>query len=260
MERIQKELSQFYSSDKIKKTLLERGIKLRTLEEQKQCKIEYEGRKYLVNDNYCLESHNGAWILGMYSADGYLPFGKNGAGNRLVLSLAEKDKEILYMIAKEIEYEGEIHTYLATDKIHSFASLAFTSKVLRKKFEDYGIVNNKTYKMHKLPNIPDEFMIDYIRGYIDGDGSIYEKRGHPIFSICSANRDFLEEVQKYLLNKFELKSSISKDHNVFQLSFGAAASRKLGHLMYDNNYLALPRKKKRFYEIITPKSLDIPQE
>lgn len=259
MERIQKELSQFYSTDKIKKTLLENNIQLRTLEESKKCQMLSETRKYLINDNYCLESHNGAWILGMYSADGYLPKASNGEGNRITLSLTRKDEEILYRIAEELEYEGPINQYLASDHVHEFSSLSFTSKILRRQFESYGIVNNKTFKLDKLPKLPDEYMIDYIRGYVDGDGTIVNHHGSPNISITSASRSFLEEIQEYIFKKHNLQSRIQSDHNAFDLHFNANESKILGHLMYDNNYLALKRKKDKFYEIIAPTSLNTPQ-
>lgn len=174
------------------------------MEEAKQCQLLPETRKYLINDNYCLESHNGAWILGIYSADGYLPKKENGSGNRIVLSLAKKDEEILYRIAKELEYEGPIKQYLASDHIHEFSSLAFTSKILRQQFEKYGIVNNKTFTLNKLPELPDEYMIDYIRGYVDGDGTIFEHHGSPRISITSACKPFLEEMQKYILEHYSI--------------------------------------------------------
>lgn len=60
IEKIQKALADFYSSDKIKKILEENDVRLRNLEEAKKTAIDFEERKYIVNDDYCLESHNGA--------------------------------------------------------------------------------------------------------------------------------------------------------------------------------------------------------
>lgn len=258
IERIQKELSLFYSNDKIQKTLKENQIRLRTPEEARKCQMLSETRKYLVNDAYCLESHNGAWILGMFASDGYLPNTK-GAQNRLVLSLAVKDKEILHRIKEELQYEGPIKTYMASDGAHQFASLAFTSKVLREQFENYGIVNNKTLLLNELPKLPDEYMIDFIRGYVDGDGSIMQKGKQPKIQITCASKRFLENMQNYIVDKYQIKSNIRPDHGAFDLVFNGTESKKLGLLMYDNDYLALKRKKEKFFEIITPTSLNTPE-
>ena len=250
IERIQKELTVFFSSDKIKKTLQENNIQLRTLEEAKKVQIDFEERKYPVDDDYLLESHNGAWLLGFIASDGYLPITK-GAKNRIVISLARKDEDVLKLIAKELKYEGPIYQYTASDGESLISTLAFSSKKIRRQLEEkYGIVNNKTFKIHELPsNLPNEYMLDYIRGYFDGDGSVFKLRDKRInMSITSANKDFLESVQQYL-QRYDLSSRIVPDHNTFDLKFGVKDSLKFGQLLYDNNYLALPRKKEKFYEL-----------
>lgn len=140
--------------------------------------------------------------------------------------------------------------------------MAFTSKKLRQQFESYGITNNKTFKIHSLPEkLPKEYMMDYIRGYFDGDGSVFKPKDKKIgMSITCANKDFLEDLQKFLFENYGITSSIGMTHNVYQISFSVNSSLKLGILMYDNNYLALPRKKKKYFEIITPTSLNTPKE
>jgi intein-encoded DNA endonuclease-like protein len=96
------------------------------------------------------------------------------------------------MIAKELGYEGPIYQYESTDG-HLASSLSFTSKKIRQAIESYGIGNNKTFKLHNLPdNLPKEFLTDYIRGFFDGDGSIYEPKGKKIgMSFTCANDTFL---------------------------------------------------------------------
>ena len=85
-------------------------------------------RKFPINDNYNLLSHNGAWLMGFIAADGYLPATK-GARNRITISLAEKDREILERIAKELEYEGNIYEYVVKTSedwaVHSIIKLIY---------------------------------------------------------------------------------------------------------------------------------------
>jgi hypothetical protein len=260
IERIQREIKQFFSSDKIKKVLKENNVPLRGIKEAAQTKIKIEERKYPVNDDYCLESHNGAWLLGFIAADGYLPITK-GAKNRVVITLTRKDEEVLHRIAQEIKYEGPIYQYITPDKKSLVSSLAFTSRVLRVKMENYNIVNNKTFKLKHLPSLPQEFMIDFIRGYFDGDGSICKPKGRKIsMCITSANKEFLLEIKDFLQKEYNIKSSIYNDHGAYNLRFFVKESLKLGKLFYENDYLSLQRKKNKYYEIITPTSLNTPQE
>ena len=139
IERIQKELTVFFSSDKIRKTLQENNIQLRTLEEAKKVQIDFEERKYPVDDDYLLESHNGAWLLGFIASDGYLPITK-GAKNRIVISLARKDEDVLKLIAKELKYEGPIYQYTASDGKSLISTLAFSSKKIRRQLEENTVL------------------------------------------------------------------------------------------------------------------------
>lgn len=263
IERIQKELVQYFSTDKIKTILLENNICLRTLEESMQTKIQFEERKFPVFDDYCLESHNGAWLLGFIAADGYLPITK-GAKNRIIISLAEKDKEVLERIAKEIKYDGEIKRYLSADQEHYFVSLAFTSKKIRQQIESYGIINSKTFKLEHLPNIPKEYMIDFIRGFFDGDGSIYRRTDsltNPLrISITCASYNFLEEIAIFLEQNLKVAhKNLNKDHNNYCISYGHKDSKKICDAFYNNDFISLKRKKDKYYEIINSTRLNIPQ-
>ena len=47
-----------------------------------------------------------------------------------------------------------------------------------KKLFELGCLNNKTQKI-RLPNLSNELMPHFIRGYFDGDGSIYKIKKRP---------------------------------------------------------------------------------
>ena len=146
-----------------------------------------------------------------------------------------------------MKYTGPINHYQSVTGFPN-VSLAFTSKQIREEFEKYGIVNAKTFKLKHLPEkLSEEYLLDYIRGYFDGDGSIYEKRNSVATSFTCASEEFLREIQMYLKGKISLQGgSISPDHNVFQLNYGKYDSLKMCAAFYDNDYLALPRKKEKF--------------
>lgn len=252
LEKIVEILQTSFSFDKIKSILQERNIHIRTLQESAQIKIMPDLRKYPINDNYNLISHNGAWILGMYAADGYLPITK-GAKYRITLSLAEKDEEILHRIAAELEYEGPIYHYKQKLKgeDYPFVSLSFSSKILREKFESYGIVNAKTFKLEHLPSIPDEYMLDFIRGFIDGDGSIMGSKTTKVcLSITCASENFLKEIASFFKRNFNISEpTIHQDHNNKSIRYYKQDTLTIGALLYHNDYLALERKKKHFLAI-----------
>lgn len=259
LDKIVRELELPFSFDKVRSVLEDNNIHIRNIQEAHEVMTVKDLRKFPVNDNYNLLSHNGAWLMGFIAADGYLPATK-GARNRITISLAEKDREILERIAKELEFEGRIYDYTVNldGKVYNEVSLTFASKQIRTQLENYGIVNNKTFKLSKIPDIPEEYKIDFIAGVFDGDGSIsysFPKDRKNIkleWNITAGNKEFLESIENFLIKHYKLptKNHIYADKNVYSLRYsGTKDVLKLCSLFYDNDYLRLERKKQKYLSI-----------
>lgn len=256
LDKIVKLLNLPFSFDKVRSILIDNGIHIRNVKESANPDLKHmpDLRKYKINDDYVFESHNGAWLLGFIAADGYLP-NTRGAKNRVAITVARKDEKLLHLIKNELDYEGQIYQFMAgEDSKYEASSIAFTSKKIRQKIESYGIVNNKTFKLNKLPDLPEEYIIDFIAGFFDGDGSVYEKEGTRInMSITCASYDFLDEIrtflhEKYGVTKVNIYSAVRKNE-IYDIKYGKADSLILGEKFYNNNYLRLPRKKNKYFEL-----------
>ena len=237
---------------KVKNILEENNIHIRNCQEANQIAEKPDTRKYSINDDYNLVSHNGAWLLGFIAADGYLPITK-GAKNRIIITLARKDEEILYRIRKELSYTGKISQF-TTAEGYDCSSLSFTSNKLRKQIENFGIGNNKTFQLKHLPSLPDEYLLDFIRGFIDGDGCILEPSQKKInIGLTCASKAFLTEIIEYLNFKLGLTIPTLHEtirvHKIYDIKYYTKDSFTLGHALYDNDYMALTRKKNHFLEI-----------
>lgn len=251
LNKIVEELNLPFSFDKVKSILIKNNVHIRDNKEAYETMEKVELRKYVLNDNYDLLSHNGAWLMGFIAADGYLPITK-GARNRIVITLASKDREVLEHIADELEFTGKIRDYCV--QVNGVecqeVSLAFASKVIRNKLEGYGIVNNKTYKLIHLPQLPDDVMIDFVVGYFDGDGSIMLKNNNLMCSFTSASYQWLNEIDEFLTRYLELSKGsghIIKDKSVFELRYYRKADvEKILSSFYNNDYLRLQRKRDKY--------------
>ena len=99
---------------------------------------------------------------------------------------------------------------------------------LCKDLESLGFIGNKTMNM-PLPNVPDEFFADFVRGYFDGDGNvwvglIHKDRATPMYTIgavfTSCSRQFLIELQNRLKRCGLKGSCIYKSrHNYSRLQY-----------------------------------------
>lgn len=137
-------------------------------------------RKYTLNEDYfeTIDSEDKAYWLGFIYADGFITKRKPGFGqNILGITLAEKDH--LEKFADSIKTNKPVKTY---EKKNSYGKkngvsfehkLALISNKLVSDIEKLGVVENKTFLLSELPNIPKEFIRDFIRGYFDGDGSVF---------------------------------------------------------------------------------------
>ena len=258
LEKIVEILNTSFSFDKVRSILQDNNIPIRNVQQSAQVKIMPDLRKYKVNDNYEILSHNGCWLLGMYSADGYFP-NKKGSRNRLSLALSQTDEEILLRIKEELQIEKPLCYYVQelNGKQYPSVSLDFTSSILRKEFEKYIPTKNKTLELKKLPEIPKDFMLDYLRGIWDGDGTFVitypGDRKNPRFNtgLTSYNKCFLEEISNYLKENYNFpEGHVYKDHNVWSLQYSARKDvLYLGQLFYENNYLSLQRKKDKYLEM-----------
>ena len=107
-----------------------------------------------------------------------------------------------------------------------------------------------------LRNIPIEFHSHYIRGYFDGDGSIYfftPKRyltEQVYMEFCSSNKSFLQEIKNILNMNCNSGGWIEDRDTYSRLTYsGRLQIKRIGKFLYDNSTIYLGRKKERFDRI-----------
>lgn len=123
-------------------------------------------RKYSINKEYFkIPTIENCYWAGFIAADG------NISGNRLSIGLAHKDKNLLDCFCKDLQYTNTVKSY------KNNVYLGVNCKEMVKDLEvNFNIIPNKS-KILKPPFIKEEDLIaSFIKGVIDGDGSIGEDR------------------------------------------------------------------------------------
>lgn len=113
----------------------------------------------------------------------------------------------------------------------------------------------------------EELIRHFIRGYFDGDGTIYVDRNFIIYNICSINEEFLIQIQNVLSNN-GIYSSINKevrkgkkifvvDHycqdckNMYRLFIRRKSELiKFHEFMYDKSNIFMERKYNKYRDNI----------
>lgn len=139
---------------------------------------KYYKRVYVLNeDKFNTITKESAYFLGLIASDGCLYHHKNDNRQDILrFTLQKEDGYILERFAKFLETTKPItyHSKMKNGKLCEYASFEISSNKLVGDIIKLGIGFQKTYK-NCIPNIPIKFMPHFIRGYFDGDGSIYKK-------------------------------------------------------------------------------------
>ena len=241
-----------YSKVQIYNWCYKNGYTIKKISDKERSQIQSQNaRKYHINQDYFKTwSHNMAYILGLWWADGCIYRGKI-----FDITLHAKDKYILKRIAEELEYEGNLQDYVDRQAYR----LNFSCKVI---YDDIVALGGKERKSldNIFPDIPDEYLADFIRGYFDGDGSVWFVQGGPRINteFCSGSKAFLEELLKKLQKYINVEGGSIHLANTscYELVFGKRDSIKLASFMYDNNPdLFLKRKREKFQDFLKENTL-----
>lgn len=216
--------------------------------------------KYITNYNFFnkIDNEASAYFLGLLYADGNVYINKKHS-YVVSIQLQESDKIILKILrdylCKDLVLKKVIDK--RTNNLHFL--LKINSKELCNKLINLGCIPNKSLKL-KFPKIEEQYIVHFIRGYFDGDGSIYTKKpsktGHIDYSWqITSTFNFCNYVKKYLL-KLGINSSMRvacKSNSITHtLSVGGNNQvLKLLDWMYNDSNIYLDRKYNKYLKLKT---------
>lgn len=187
-----------------------------------------------------------AYVLGFWFADGYMRKEKSYR-----ITFSGKDKEILVKICDALSSD---HPIRLTRQDNCYF-VSFCSKKLYQDLLKLGGMRCKS-KVIDFPIIPKRFLPDFIRGYFDGDGSVFfvkyirtkDKRQTRELrtNFTSGSRKLLEGVMRTLHREMGLslkKLGVFNDGGSLKLGYGMKDSDSLLHYMYYDKFpIGLKRK------------------
>lgn len=224
-------------------------------------------RQCTLNENYFqeLDSKDKAYFLGFICADGFITKPSQGQ-NILGLTLAEIepiDKFKKYIQTnKKVGYYKKTSSY--SNKSYEY-KLALNSDKLVSDIEKLGVIERKTLTL-TFPNIREDLIPHFIRGYFDGDGSVflhkdsrkeYSYNEYLGINICGT-KEFLVALTKHLPFLEEgqcIYKEKRRETNCWNLKMiSNIRSLELYHYMYkDCDDLYLSRKREKFENFIKDK-------
>lgn len=216
------------------------------------------------NDYFAdITTEHQAYFLGLIAADGCIFVRKKGNNPRsLTICLQEEDGlAVLPVLAKHLGREVRV-SYPPAIQARGWKKrviLQVSSDKLCGDLAKYGVLPNKTKNGVQFPNLPPELVRHYIRGYLDGNGSIVtdrpvykyeckvkevdENRVRPLRTrvmFTSTDVAFLEQISK-ALNVHTMNSKVVRSCVIMSVERKDDVQKVLNY-MYDDATVYLPRK------------------
>lgn len=204
-----------------------------------------------------------AYLLGFYTADGSID--EKRKTFRIHLSI--KDSELVYLYKDIISPDARLFSvadnYKTTGRDgkeitgHGSIGVDISSAILVNDLVELGIGYKKTYSDLTIPNIPENLIRHFVRGFFDGYGSIStylacekgkKDRVRCGIQIDSKTKTLLENIQLFFKNnniKFNL--IYLKRDDMYRISTSSREEiKKLYLLFYKDSYFYLSRKFNKF--------------
>jgi len=216
------------------------------IEAQKQGKLPQEF--FDINENFfCDWSPEMAYVLGLVITDGCIS--RTGA-----VSLSMNDLELLEKVKKTM---GSAHKIIPSKHQKGLYYYHFSREKIAQDLEGLCVVPRKSLIV-KFPQVPRDYLPDFIRGVFDGDGSVFFDKRRQRFPLrskfVSSSIDFIEGLHGSLeslgMPKRTLYKRKTKNAWSYEFVYAHKDTVKLFDLLYKNvqNGLFLDRKYKVFLE------------
>lgn len=188
------------------------------------------------------------YLIGFFYADGCLHSKTKKHKHSLSVTLSVRDSIIIDNYKKY--FFG--CTYLTKQGLstYSYNRWYLSSKNLYENFEFLGLTPKKTFSLN-MP-ILNEYK-DFIRGYFDGDGSVFFTSVNSLKVNFQGPEEFLLEILKILMLEIDpaMNVKVRKGHgNISTFCLNQTQSILLYKWMYYDNCLCLERKRIKFEDTL----------
>lgn len=208
-----------------------------------------------------------AYLIGIFYADATI------TDYCITMRLSIKDKEHIEKLANLLNKSTfERNVKNKNGKTYKCSGFHICNKKSVDSLKYIGFIKNKTYQKDDVvfENIPDDMKRHFIRGFMDGDGTIFyshwKNKNHNwnqsdrcSIGFVSYNNEILESIKNFLtkklnLNEKTLKSDnfedIEKNDKYWRLIYnGNKVSKKILDFLYSDSSIYMDRKFQEYLKI-----------
>lgn len=189
-----------------------------------------------------------SYAIGLITTDGNL------SSDRRHFDLTSKDMEQLKTFKKCLGIKNKIGLKTNGFSGRKFTRIQFGDVNFYKFLLNIGLTPKKSKTLGAV-DIPKEYLSDFLRGHLDGDGTFYSywdprwRSSYMFYTIfISASKKHIDWLKGELFKAFKIKGHITKSTNdsAYQLKYAKAESLKLlPKLYYHTDVVCLFRKRRK---------------
>lgn len=207
-----------------------------------------------------IDTQNKAYFLGLFHADGSCTTRVRGKYEelRFQISLQKKDSLLLELFCKEVQLESSRLKHYKSKRINEsdYVKLYIADKRFTQYLKD---LKEETL----IDRIPINLIPHFIRGFFDGDGSIYVRRNSKKIFYYAFSFTCFSWIKNTILSTlpFEVKARVDKrSENLTTIESNKQANIiALFEYMYKDSEIKLERKYLKFKEAVSYASTTIPK-
>lgn len=212
-------------------------------------------KRYEFNEDFFekIDNEEKAYWLGFIWADGSIAYNTEKHVYELSIELQSSDLNHLKKFNKSLNGNLPVSTRIRESSFEDYPNKQYKTAFIRvhskKLVEDlikHNCIEDKSHKIG-MPDISDEYMWHFIRGFFDGDGCVCYKDNKTNLrcDFTSVSSKMVEELRAWLY-KNNINTYIYMDKNKYRLCI-AGRQFNLDFLsnLYDNSTIYLERKYKK---------------
>lgn len=232
------------------------GKLLKLLPNRSYCSIYQHGNKVLklerkTKDKFSINheafsvlNEDSVYWLGFIMADGHLKKAKRDGERALQIEVSVRDKDVLYKFKDFLQFDGNIrnasHTDKRTGKTYHSAKMQVNNVKIIEDLNRLGVpYNNKTPIVQFPLCIPNDLLIHFLRGIIDGDGYIGDVE--PILGFCG-NESIVNSVKDKLPEDCSNITIDKSSQNCWRFKIKGKKAFRIMDKLYSNANVYLDRK------------------
>lgn len=180
-----------------------------------------------------IDTSEKSYWLGFIMADGTVQDTCKKGSMQLHIHIANRDLIHLYKFNKAIDSNNKI-SICGDGSVKSYHS----SDILCEALISHGCTPRKSLTL-KFPNIQENLLSHFVRGYFDGDGSVCLHKGR-LFIQFQGTKEFIDVLQEKIGTNYKPQNP----SNIYQIGIGSIGHcKRISSWMYENSTIHLERKK-----------------